>query len=606
MRSLSFLETLRQFSYRLLLPLQVNPYITSSTAWAAARQPTPQPVADRPPPLGGVSSFAFQGTNAHATLSNPVATSLPAARDQKEILWHRQHISVLAPMHPLLHAAAVITPTQRGLQATHLQRVMFELPMNGSSLAPFNDHTVQGQGIFPGAGHLEVSAAALTALTASGHDAQGAGALTAAVFHAPFLLGTGPLRLSLEVATGRTAVADVRGTIHMSAWASSCIDHVAMQGSGSSSFSPAEWQSGMLPGLLDWRTRLQKAAAATTVAVGSVQPDGDIFPSMRVSPAALDAALQLAAVPQTIPNPSPAINLPPLMIPAALGCFYLPANSTVAGINAGPAGQNKQSASASRHADAAETGADSRSSKGVVHDHSLGYPDSPTASCQIGALHAKPLHVSKTGTAAEQVAASHLVSQGQLEVIWQVEHPLANPLAAGNPAPSPGVALRQVGSAAVVIGDLIAALQRSLSSNSPMPQQLVTSGSLQVLPGLMGRDGLASLGMHSRALGAVMRCFAHEAPTLQAQGSDTDALSGCRTMRHGAWTPARLIVRSKVTGAPGADRTDGHGMAQRHGASLVPLLVPSNGANSPAPADCAASDPSGTWLITGEQTASLC
>ena len=130
--------------------------------------------------------------------------------------WQRQHISVLPSMHPLLRAAAIISPLlQRGLQAAHSQRVMFDVPLHGAVAAPLHDHQVQGQGIFPGAGHLEVSAGALRALGDAAYSDSNA-AITEVAFHAPFLLGKGPLRVSVEFTAGRVIVAGVGGLIHMS------------------------------------------------------------------------------------------------------------------------------------------------------------------------------------------------------------------------------------------------------------------------------------------------------------------------------------------------------------------------------------------------------
>ena len=85
---------------------------------------------------------------------------------------------------------------------------------------------------------------------------------------------------------------------------------------------------------------------------------------------------------------------------------------------------------------------------------------------------------------------------------------------------------------------------------------------------------------------------------MQTEGSDVDAFCSFPSRHHRP--AARLVMGSEPAMPEGHDRTDGHGITQRHGASLTPLLVHSAGAETPLFTGGAATITSGAWVITGE------
>ena len=109
------------------------------------------PVGSRGRVHGGVSSFAFQGTNAHAVLSAvPTVTSCcTSTASCVAALMHRQRHWVLPKPHSLLTAAY-----------THQTTVTMQCQLADPRLAFLLDHQVLGRALFPAAGMLEAAAAA--------------------------------------------------------------------------------------------------------------------------------------------------------------------------------------------------------------------------------------------------------------------------------------------------------------------------------------------------------------------------------------------------------------------------------------------------------------
>ena len=96
-----------------------------------------------------VSSFAFQGTNAHAVLCARSGAMAPASA-RAHAVWRRQRHWYLGLMHQLLQSAGVGAA----------QEATFQTPLNRACLGYLHDHRIQGRALLPGAAMFEMAAAA--------------------------------------------------------------------------------------------------------------------------------------------------------------------------------------------------------------------------------------------------------------------------------------------------------------------------------------------------------------------------------------------------------------------------------------------------------------
>jgi 3-oxoacyl-(acyl-carrier-protein) synthase len=129
---------------------RLNPYMEGALAgpnarlFAMPRQPAGGAAAGGPgEALTGVSSFAFQGTNAHLLVSSAGREADPvAAAATLAPAWRQQYISVLPPAHPQLHSC---------VSAAGGRAAAFEMRLDQPVHAFFACHRVAGKAIFPGA-----------------------------------------------------------------------------------------------------------------------------------------------------------------------------------------------------------------------------------------------------------------------------------------------------------------------------------------------------------------------------------------------------------------------------------------------------------------------
>lgn len=147
----------------------VNAYVASALTGAAQHGAAHRAAAPRQHAqggsgvlLGGVSSFAFQGTNAHAVLAHQTAAGfalptaapafLAAARVTAARFW------VLPAAHPFISSGGVGRSKAGGATA------IFECNLLAPRLALYAHHEVFGRVLFPGAGMLEAALAACSTL----------------------------------------------------------------------------------------------------------------------------------------------------------------------------------------------------------------------------------------------------------------------------------------------------------------------------------------------------------------------------------------------------------------------------------------------------------
>lgn len=137
----------------------------------------------------GVSSFAFQGTNAHLLISNPVAhpASLPT-RQTSGRLWDCEWHWITPSSHPLIDQCALSFghgPSVARYRAM-VSSFSWEDGSQPPALAQFMDHHVKGRALFPGAGFFELADAAVNFGRAG---ACPSGVLSTHGVHAPARLG---------------------------------------------------------------------------------------------------------------------------------------------------------------------------------------------------------------------------------------------------------------------------------------------------------------------------------------------------------------------------------------------------------------------------------
>jgi acyl transferase domain-containing protein len=160
--------------------------------------------------VSGVSSFAFQGTNAHLLLaagsisSATAAAAVAAAAQQRQQLMQQKYLSVLAPAHSLVWSAGIDSNSSS-------RSVQFEVQLSHPSVAWLFDHIVGGRPVLPGAAYLEVALAAGRQLLGSSYAADLA--LTAVSISAPLVLPGGPaaaarvqLVVGIDPATGVVSI----------------------------------------------------------------------------------------------------------------------------------------------------------------------------------------------------------------------------------------------------------------------------------------------------------------------------------------------------------------------------------------------------------------
>ncbi|KAJ9518952.1 hypothetical protein QJQ45_026209, partial [Haematococcus lacustris] len=206
--------------------------------------------------LAGCSSFAFQGTNAHALLSLPPPSSpLPSSPPPPEepanrptLCWQRHRLSVAPAAHSLVRTAMVHAPSLPSAAKLTVKaatpQVLFQLDLLRPAVAWLRQHRVSGQALLPGAAILEVCAASVVLAlppaqltsaptqssgTATDPAASQARGLAAVSFAAPCVIPPASaakaghdLHVALDTATGQTSLVSSSGarrTVHAQATA---------------------------------------------------------------------------------------------------------------------------------------------------------------------------------------------------------------------------------------------------------------------------------------------------------------------------------------------------------------------------------------------------
>ena len=245
--------------------------------------------------VAGISSFAFQGTNAHALLQQQTAAPVAAPSGAALALWSKQRMWVAPPAHILLQTAAA-TGSGRGFARRQAASavVALEAGLNTPQLAFLWQHMVLGVAVFPATAFLEMATGASRQLLNS-NDLAGA-ALRSVVFATPLALppaAGAPVRVRclVQAAAGSFEVGSAVGAAvqyRTHFFASLAAAPQAAAGASSSANRPAGIATALLRGSLPAPARM----AVAEVAVPPQQL------GMSVHPAASEAAMHVAAAHQ--------------------------------------------------------------------------------------------------------------------------------------------------------------------------------------------------------------------------------------------------------------------------------------------------------------------
>ena len=518
---------------------QLNTYVASTLSssngtWCLPRQTFGLPASSSFSGAGsniiGVSSFAFQGTNAHALLEKPLLWARPDRRPfascwRKEYYW-------LAPLpHPMIHSTGELSSTSIALDCW-----LSETP----ALAYLWDHRVANRVLFPGAGFLELAMAGLRLLLGSTDAAASSVSIPA------------PLRLP-EFDTAEASTLVVRCTVGESAdrgqvmvsSSESSFKHPHLVASGARVAEAAPPARALYSlsalrrafgGLLSPLESTAGGSSSLTL-LSSVDSAGCDFETKQFDTASLDSCLQLAAAAAEVGDTS-------LKVPA--GAAILRA------VDAESASRELPWASC-----LGALGSSKDPSAAVVMDFTLG------SGLALGGLVAKPLI-----PVAEAVAASAAMPLHE-DLLYEIVWPATGP--------EDAAAWSEVerGSAAfefseresypqAIATDMIAVIQ-SAGMGSLAGTQLFTStgiGGPVVASALVSSDWR---GAAAAALQGVLKAAAAEMPTHMFGAEDLDIMS--------ASLPSRLELLSEGSSLscpllPG-------GGAIRSGVSHSALLLPS-------------------------------
>ena len=284
---------------------QLNPYVMSnlqgrSEHWSLPRSSGAVPAGSN---VCGVSSFAFQGTNAHAIVQTPPQRLHNAGRPRMRI-WNKDYYWLGPAPQPMLHQAAVVDGQ------LHMQCRLSATP----ALTSIWDHRVGGVVLFPGAGFFELGAASLRVLDSNNAEGANQGMLSSLTIPAPLKLpelesvkepNAVAILVSLTPATGRL---DITSGI-------AAFKQAHLVGSSTVLFAPSD-PSKQAPPVYITSLRLVPSSivplASQVASVDNSKGDDD-----SKTPAALDNSLQLASA---VASP----GLVSMKVPAVLGGLYAP------------------------------------------------------------------------------------------------------------------------------------------------------------------------------------------------------------------------------------------------------------------------------------------
>lgn len=285
---------------------EVNRHVATILGMSAAKSAAPGwhlPRASSPAVLdgaasivAGVSSFAFQGTNAHALVQQAPNAAAPATAPPGLAMWSKQRVWVAPPVHILLQTAAASGGGR--FARKQAAAVAMEAALSAPQLGFFWQHLVLGLAVFPATAFLEMANGASRQLLNS-NDLAGS-ALRSAVFATPLVLPA-PAATAVLVWCVVQAAA---GTAQVSSAAGAAAQHRTHFYASVASVAPARSlcasrpaNAGACGGMLTAALRGSTSEAAARLAVGGVAVPQEQL-GMSMHPAVSEAAMHAAAAHQ--------------------------------------------------------------------------------------------------------------------------------------------------------------------------------------------------------------------------------------------------------------------------------------------------------------------
>ena len=179
MAALSSASVAANLHLRALNPL-LGSILTSSRSGGSLSPAIPRQACQIPLQAAqSLSSFAFQGTNAHAVL----AASQPpvvASGSSQQGSFQRDRVWFAPVPNVLLHTAAVLPAARSRARAVHLAA-----RLDSPALAFLADHVIQGRVLVPGAAMFEIILASVSTLAGPGNGGVVGAAITAPLVISP-------------------------------------------------------------------------------------------------------------------------------------------------------------------------------------------------------------------------------------------------------------------------------------------------------------------------------------------------------------------------------------------------------------------------------------
>ena len=533
--------------------MQLNPHVEATFSSKAAGRglllPKQAAASQSAVATTGISSFAFQGTNAHAVLGQPSALPLQPLNPTNPA-WQKHHISVLPPMHACMHS---VTTTVKRSVAT------FEWQLHKQSSTFLCDHIVQGRGILPAAAYLEMVTAAVSISTVASSTAGQRCVVSGAVFEAPLLLpelSSTPdavvLRCNLDTQSGVCKLVSAAGagvTHHMQGSLSQVqgsINAVGKQKHRRRQRHKSQQQAvHVFSSVLQGFGAQPSSSSIPNQALGSLAVDSSLSDGYYIHPTLLDNSLQLAgAAAQAASGVSHSSRPPQVFVPASLQAL------TVAGHVA--LGMTHATAHTGPVSTASEEGK-------VVFDHTLG-----------GGLHRGPV-MQMQGMQSKALPQGALTPQqshqsGELPlyaVTWQATSDDREPL--------DGLALSRM---RVALGDCSAAACNGAMQLASLMQAALKAPQNSVrlqLQSYSSRPVMNSLtpegSCQQAALWGMMRTFQQECPSVSMTGIDVHKSPSNQAV-------AALLHVQTEAGTHAKVAPDGYGLSVRCGTQYEARLLP--------------------------------